>query len=157
MNKNIYLSHDRLNDIWRTHMFAQIVGGLIRPRLMIPSDDWSNIEGAKTEIRHFLENTAVTVVLIGSKTAGQPWIHYELVESIARGNSLLGIYIHNMEDHNGNASCCGPKPFVQDGICFPAYDWDQNPRHFWREVKAAAKRSAQSKRCTIVYFPSLGW
>ena len=157
MNKNIYLSYDRLNDIWRTHVLAQVVGGLIRPRIMIPSADWSDIKGAKTEIRHFLETTTVTVVLIDSKTSEQPWVEYELAQSIARGNGLLGIYIHCMEDHSGNASFRGLKPFVQDGICFPAYDWDQNPRHFWREVRAAAKRSAQSKKCTIIYFPSLGW
>jgi hypothetical protein len=38
-----------------------------------------------------LENTSVTVVLIGTETANRPWVKYEIEQSIARKNGLLGV------------------------------------------------------------------
>ncbi len=157
MNRDVYLSYDRLNDIWRAQMFAQVVGGLIRPRIMIPSADWNNVDEATAEIRTLLALTSVTVVLIGSNAAGQPWVRYELDQSIARGNGILGVHIHNMKDHNGDVSAPGAIPSIRDDVFFTVYDWDQSPGRFWKEVKAAATRSAQSKRRVPLYFPSLGW
>ena len=36
-----------------------------------------------------LENTSVTVVLIGSQTYARRWVHYEIMKSIERGNAVL--------------------------------------------------------------------
>jgi hypothetical protein len=157
MKNQVYLSHDHLNDIWRAQVFVQIVRSLMRPRIIMPSTGWHNRETARAEIRERLEDTAITVVLIGSETADRPWVQYELDQSVARGNGLLGIYIHAMEDHKGNNSMPGTKPLIHNGILFPTYDWDWNPEHFWREVNVVARKSAKQKRLSLVYFPSLGW
>lgn len=157
MKKQVYLSHDIVNDSWRARVFVQTVRSLLRPRIIISSTGWQNTETARTEIRKHLEDTSVTVVLIGSETADRPWVHYELEQSVARGNGLIGICIHAMEDHKGNSSMPGTRPLIRNGILFPTYEWDWNPRHFWREVNVAAKESAKRKRLSLVYFPSLGW
>ncbi|MER8077853.1 TIR domain-containing protein, partial [Acinetobacter pittii] len=46
----------------------------------------------KRWINSQLENTSVTVVLIGADTSTRDWVNYEIEKSIERGNALLGIY-----------------------------------------------------------------
>src|ERR1035438_3399156 len=43
-----------------------------------------------------LENTSVTVVLIGSDAWARRWVRYELMKSTERGNSALGIHINGI-------------------------------------------------------------
>ncbi len=43
-----------------------------------------------------LNNTSVTVVCIGEKTAGRKYINYEIQQSIDRGNGLVGIQISHL-------------------------------------------------------------
>jgi len=45
-------------------------------------------------IKDALERTSVTVVLIGAKTSTRDWVKYEITESVARGNGLLGIHVN---------------------------------------------------------------
>ncbi len=42
-------------------------------------------------IRRQLANTAVTVVLIGDKTAASDWVDFEVRESISRGREVIGV------------------------------------------------------------------
>jgi hypothetical protein len=58
-----------------------------------------------------LNNTSVTAVLIGEHTAHRPWVRYEIAQSFARDNGLLGIYIHNYKDKDGRYGVQGPNPF----------------------------------------------
>ena len=47
-----------------------------------------------------LAGTSVTAVLIGQETAERRYVQYEIGRSVARGNGLLGIYIHELRDKN---------------------------------------------------------
>lgn len=79
-----------------------------------------------------LVGTSVTIVLIGTYTASRRYVNYEIEQSHLRGNGLLGIYIHNLNDHHGHASESGPNPFdnhrdsasgrLLSGI-YPTYWW----------------------------------
>jgi hypothetical protein len=57
-----------------------------------------------------LENTSVTIVFIGNQTAGRTYINYETDKSIERGNGLVGIQIHHLQDQNGNTDGHGVTP-----------------------------------------------
>lgn len=65
----------------------------------------------KKWIREQLENTSVTVVLIGSETSNRDYIKYELKKSWEKGNGILGIYIHKNKNINGNTSASGDNQF----------------------------------------------
>src|SRR5260370_39947281 len=43
-----------------------------------------------------LEGTSVTAILIGTDTWARPWVRYEIVKSIARGNILIGVHINSI-------------------------------------------------------------
>jgi hypothetical protein len=50
----------------------------------------------KRMINTGLEGSSVTCVLIGQKTWERPWVRYEILKSIARGNGVLGVEIHDV-------------------------------------------------------------
>ena len=58
-----------------------------------------------------LDGTSVTVVLVGSDTCASKYVKYEIDQSIAKGNGLLGIDISKIKDLSGNTSeRCGKIP-----------------------------------------------
>jgi len=95
-------------------------------------------------LRH-LDNTSVTVVLIGNQTASRPWVQFEIAESVKRKNGFLGIYINHLVDHAGRASYPGPLPAVPFGVSFPAYSWDADVRKLAQAIEEAGKRSDSLK------------
>ncbi|KVR99615.1 MULTISPECIES: TIR domain-containing protein [Burkholderia] len=63
-----------------------------------------------------LDNTSVTVVLIGSQTYARRWVQYEIMKSIERGNAVLGVHINNIRDRHGLIKAQGPSPFDYLGL-----------------------------------------
>lgn len=43
-----------------------------------------------------LDGSSVTCVLIGQETWERHWVRYEILQSLARGNGILGIQIHDV-------------------------------------------------------------
>jgi len=58
-----------------------------------------------------LQNTSVTVILIGSETWVRRWVRYEIFESIRRGNRVFGIHINGIKGKDGKVKPPGPDPF----------------------------------------------
>jgi len=112
-------------------------------------------EVVKRWIDKQLEGTSVTAVLIGAETSSRKWIKYEIEKSYERGNGLLGIYIHNIEDKDGNTDTKGNNPFdniSQDGkkeylskIYYISYDWvnDDGYNNFGKWVERAALKAGR--------------
>jgi hypothetical protein len=88
-----------------------------------------------------LENTTVTVVLIGAETAYREWVDYEIKKSIGRGNGLLGIYIDQIKDQYGRISARGLVPTALANAKAPVYVWDSSRFGEW--VEAAAIRAGR--------------
>jgi hypothetical protein len=147
MARRVFFSFHYEGDIWRANQVrnANVVVGPDVAGFF----DHSEYEEAKKQgddgirkmIRRHLENTTVTVVLIGNQTAFRPWVKFEIEESIKRKNGFLGIYIHHLKDKDGNTSLRGPKPYVPSDVEFPVYDWDKDLDRFRREIEAAGKRA----------------
>jgi hypothetical protein len=74
----------------------------------------------KRLIDNALIGTSVTAVLIGSQTSSRPYVKYEIDQSITRGNGMLGIYIHNIEDRAGQKATKGLNPLPSK---YSTYDW----------------------------------
>ena len=50
----------------------------------------------KRMINKGLEGSSVTCVLIGQHTWERPWVRYEILKSLLRGNGILAIHIHDV-------------------------------------------------------------
>ena len=88
-----------------------------------------------------LLNTSVTVVLVGAKTCSSRWVKYEIDQSIARGNGLLGIDISKIKDLAGNTSeRCGEIPKGYKFYLWNKHDGFNNMGDWIEEAAKAAGR-----------------
>lgn len=114
-------------------------------------------EAIKKLILQGLTNTSVTAVLIGAQTSERPYVWFEIGESRDRGNGLLGVYIHSLENQLGQADARGQNPFENvwlnkpDGgkiyfsSLYPTYDWvrDDGYSNFGAWVEKAARAAGR--------------
>lgn len=67
-----------------------------------------------------LVGTSVTAVLVGAETCVSKWVKYEIDQSIARGNGMLGIDISKIKGLAGSTTeRCGELP-----AGYPFYLWN---------------------------------
>jgi hypothetical protein len=92
----------------------------------------------KTMINNALKNTSVTAVLIGNQTANREYVKYEIAQSIARGNGVLGVRIEKIENSKGETDEAGANPLPAK---YPVHLWnkDKGYLNFGKWVEDAAK------------------
>jgi hypothetical protein len=64
----------------------------------------------KKMILRELENTSVTVVLIGAESVNNPWINLAIMESYKQNHGVLGLYIDKILDSSGDIEPRGGNP-----------------------------------------------
>lgn len=150
MARRVFFSFHYQNDIFRVNVIrnSHIVEGTAAAGFQDASLwEATKLKGdaaIKALIDKGLETTSVTVVLIGEKTADRKYVKYEIEQSIARGNGLLGIYIHNIKDINGKTSIIpGRVPEALRKAGAPVYTWDRN--QFGRWVEDTYQRAQRKK------------
>lgn len=57
-----------------------------------------------------LEGTSVTCVLAGTETYSRPWVRYELLKSINRGNPVFAVQINSIAGKDERTKTEGPNP-----------------------------------------------
>jgi hypothetical protein len=91
----------------------------------------------KVWINKQLERTTVTAVLVGAATCSSKWVQYEIAQSKARGNGLLGIDISKIKDFSGKTTeRCGEIPA---GYTFYLWNKDDGYENLGSWIEAAAK------------------
>jgi hypothetical protein len=98
-------------------------------------------QAIKNWIDSQLIGTSVTAVLVGAETCNSRWVKYEIEQSIARGNGLLGIDISKIKDLSGNTSeRCGQIPAGYD---FHLWVKDDGYTNLGTWVEKAAKAAGK--------------
>lgn len=98
-------------------------------------------KAVKDWIDYQLRGTTVTVVLVGAETCKSKYVQYEIDQSIARGNGLLGIDISKIKDFDGNTTeRCGRIP---EGYPFYLWNKDNGYENLGDWVEKAAKDAEQ--------------
>src|SRR3990172_889113 len=116
MVRCFFFSFHYQRDIWRVNQIRNIpnVTGCAAAGFQDASM-WEEAKkkgdaAVKALINKGLENTTVTVVCVGYKTAGRMYINYEIDQSIARGNGIVAVQIHHLKDKGGNTDPAGAIP-----------------------------------------------
>jgi hypothetical protein len=114
MARKVFYSFYYKEDNWRASQVRNM--GVIEGNQPVSDNDWEQIkkggdEAIKRWINEQLNGRSCTIVLIGTNTAGRKWIKYEIEKSWNDKKGLLGIYIHNLKDKDGNQSSKGNNPF----------------------------------------------
>jgi hypothetical protein len=163
MARRVFFSFHYDRDIWRANQVrnSNVVAGADVAGFFDHSEyeeaEKKGKEAIQRMILRHLDRTSVTVVLIGTETAGRPWVKYEIEQSIARKNGLVGVYIHHLKNQKQETSSRGPKPTVPWGVEFPAYDWDaKDLERFRTEIEAAGKRSDALRKPAAAHGSTLG-
>ncbi len=91
-------------------------------------------------IDNALNNTSVTVVFIGNQTANRKFINYEIKQSIARGNGVVGIQIAHLKSINGETDTQGTTPnlLLDNGFKIYKYVDHENLANRIEEAATAA-------------------
>ena len=129
MARRVFFSFHYQRDIWRVNQIRNIPN--ITGCAAAGFQDASIWEEAKKKgddaikelIDDGLENTSVTVVCIGEKTAGRKYINYEIEQSMERGNGIVGIQIHHLKDENGDTDSAGDTPYKLTANDYKVYKY----------------------------------
>ena len=124
MSRRVFFSFHYQRDVWRINQIRSIPN--ITGCAAAGFQDASLWEDAKKKgnanikrmIDNALYNTSVTIVFIGNQTANRKYVNYEIEQSIARGNGVVGIQIHHLMNHYGQSDQPGvtPKLILEHGF-----------------------------------------
>jgi MTH538 TIR-like domain (DUF1863) len=73
-------------------------------------------EALKNFLRDGLKNTSVTCVLAGTQTWTRRWVRYEIARSIVKGNGLITVDIHGVQNNQKETCEKGHDPLAQMGV-----------------------------------------
>jgi MTH538 TIR-like domain (DUF1863) len=147
MARRVYFAFHYQRDIFRVNQIrnSHIVEGCAAAGFQDASI-WEEAKrrgdaAIKALINAGLAGTSVTAVLIGAETSKREYVDYEIQQSTARGNGLLGVYIDNIPDIKGNHDYRGAAPTALTQARAPLYTWDRNRFGDW--VEEAARRAGK--------------
>jgi len=114
MARRAFYSFHYKPDNWRASQVRNM--GVIEGNKPASDNDWEEItSGGDKAIEKWIDGQlygkSVAIVLIGSKTAGRKWIKYEIKKAWNDDKGVLGVYIHNLKDKDGEQSTKGSNPF----------------------------------------------
>ena len=148
MARRVFFSFHYQQDVWRVNQIRSIpnITGSAAAGFT-DSSLWEEAEkkgdaAIKKLIDDGLANTSVTLVCIGSKTAGRKYIDYEIEQSNRRGNGILGVKIHHLKDKDGKTDPEGTTPSKLTSGGYTTYRYtDHKTLAEWIEkaAKAAGK------------------
>ncbi len=143
MARRVFFSFHYERDVWRVNQIRN--SWVTRDRETAGFHDAAAFEAVERQgedavkrwIDRELENTSVTVVLIGAETSQRSYVGYEIQRSVVRGNGLLGVHIHNLRDRWSRTDVQGRNPFdnwqmPRNGVqvslsqIYSTYDWVNN-------------------------------
>jgi hypothetical protein len=117
MARSVFFSFHYQRDIWRVNTVRNhfVTRGGYNQSGYWDHSLWEEAKkdgelALKRLINKGLQDTSVTVVLIGAETAQRRWVNYEIEKSHERGNGMLGIYIHNIANLKRQKDYRGANP-----------------------------------------------
>jgi hypothetical protein len=114
MARRAFYSFHYKPDNWRASQVRNM--GVIEGNKPASDNDWETVtKNGETAIQRWidgqLDGKSVAIVLIGTNTAGRKWINYEINKAWDDNKGVLGIYIHNLKNKDGDQSSKGSNPF----------------------------------------------
>jgi hypothetical protein len=151
-----FFSFHYKRDVWRANQVRHswVTKG-VQEAGYIDAADFEQIERRGEQAVHQwidaqLNGTSVTVVLIGAETASREYVQYEIEQSVIKGNGLIGIYIHQVKNKEGQTDFRGNNPIANLTVggktgwerAYRTYDWvnDEGRSNFGDWVEAAARQ-----------------
>ncbi len=115
MARRTFFSFHFKADNWRAAQVRNM--GAVEGNAPVSDNDWEKVKkGGDKAIKEWIDGQmygrSCVIVLIGEKTAGRKWIKYEISKGWEDGKGVVGVYIHNLLDSDGDKSEKGANPFA---------------------------------------------
>lgn len=112
--RQVFFSFEYNKDCWRASQVRNM--GKVDNSSTFSDNDWEEVkEKTDGKIKEWIDaqiaKRSCLVVLIGSTTSGRKWINYEIEKAYELNKGIVGIYIHNLKDSDGNQASKGSNPF----------------------------------------------
>ncbi len=143
MARRVFFSFHYQRDIWRVDQIRDVPEIVsVAAARFADATLWEEAKkkgdaAIKKVIDDGLNNTTVTVVCIGAKTAGRKYINYEIAQSLKRGNGLVGIQINHLKDEYGYVDPLGTIPPQIEKAGFKVYKYVDHEKLAARIEEAA--------------------
>jgi hypothetical protein len=165
--RRVFFSFHYERDCWRAAQVRNVWVTKGKANSYLDAAKWEKLRrSGKQKVRDWIEaqlcGVSVTVVLIGQETADREYVLYEIRRSHELHKGMLGIYIHQIKDQNGNWSpFSGSNPFKRFRLessgfweelfpstfasLYPTFDWidDHGYRNLSKWIDEAAKRAGR--------------
>jgi hypothetical protein len=140
VRRKVFFSFHYRVDAWRVQQVLKM--RKLEGQQVLTSNQWEQVErrgpaGIRRWIAKEMRDKTCLVVLIGPRTAGRPWVDYEIEKAWRDGRGVVGIYIHSLRNSRGRQAPKGANPFAHlylDSTKFSAIAEAHNPP---RDSKAA--------------------
>ncbi|MEA5084650.1 MAG: TIR domain-containing protein [Lachnospiraceae bacterium] len=114
--RQVFFSFEYNKDAWRASEVRNM--GKVDDSSTFSDNDWEEVKSKKdSDIKKWIDEQmakrSCLVVLIGASTSGRKWINYEIEKAHELKKGIVGIYIHNLKDSDGNQTTKGSNPFYQ--------------------------------------------
>lgn len=112
--RQVFFSFEYNKDVWRAAKVRNM--GRVSEDSTFSDNDWEEVKSKKdSDIKAWIDDQmakrSCIVVLIGETTATRKWVKYEIEKAYELNKGIVGIYIHNLEDKDGNQTDKGSNPF----------------------------------------------
>ncbi|MDD2476147.1 MAG: TIR domain-containing protein [Dysgonamonadaceae bacterium] len=112
--RQVFFSFEYNKDSWRASQVRNM--GKVDNNSTFSDNDWEEVkEKSDTAIKRWINDQmakrSCLVVLIGATTSSRKWVKYEIEKAYELDKGIVGIYIHNLKDKDGNQTTKGSNPF----------------------------------------------
>ena len=132
--RQVFFSFHYKEDVWRAGQVRNM--GKVSNSSTFSDNDWEEVRyksdsAIKKWIDEQMQQRSCIVVLIGENTSGRKWIKYEIEKAYELEKGIVGIYVHGLEDSDGEQSSKGSNPFYSilnsDGKRLSSFVTDYDP------------------------------
>lgn len=114
MARRVFYSFHFKPDFARTNQVRNI--GALEGNKPVNGNEWEQVKRKGDDavhqwIREQMVGKSCAVVLIGAETSTRPFVQYEIEHAWSERKGVVGVYIHNLKDLNGEKSTRGKNPF----------------------------------------------
>lgn len=134
--RQVFFSFHYAKDVWRAGQVKNM--GVVDNSSTWSANDWEEVRyKTDTKIKEWIDSQmamrSCVVVLIGKETSSRKWVKYEIEKAYELGKGIVGVYVHNLKDADGNQTTQGANPFysvyTSDGHRLSNYVECYNPPH----------------------------
>lgn len=136
VKRQVFFSFHYAKDAWRAAQVKNM--GVVDNSSTWSANDWEEVRlKSDSKIKEWIDNQmamrSCIVVLIGKETSTRKWVKYEIEKAYELGKGIVGVYIHNLKDSDGNQTTQGANPFynvyTSNGHRLSNYVECYNPPH----------------------------